>query len=159
MTEVNFFHVIRTSIDEALPEMLEKTVDKRLRAVAMVGSPTRSEALTQYLWIYRTNSFLAHGNAKDGDAVNQPIWITHLDERPNQAEVLFLLDGMQSTKLGEYIRVCDLFDGRDDYAVVAARVRYKAAQSAGYTPKYWQQSDRGWEKKRTGTLPKPISPT
>lgn len=148
MAEVNFFHVEQGTLDESLPEMLERTLEKQLRAIVIVCSMERSEALTKYLWTYRADSFLPHGNSKDGDAENQPIWITHHDERPNQAEVLFLLDGMQSSRMHEYVRVCDLFDGRTPTSVKDARVRYKAAQAGGHSTRYWKQGPRGWEKKK-----------
>ena len=46
-----------------------------------------------------------------------------------------------------YTRVFDLFDGRDDTAVAAARDRWKAGKDAGHTLTYWRQTDRGgWEK-------------
>jgi DNA polymerase-3 subunit chi len=43
--------------------------------------------------------------------------------------------------------VLDLFDGQDPEAVAAARRRWSAAKAAGHALSYWQQGDRGWEKK------------
>ena len=74
------------------------------------------------------------------------MWLTDTDERPNEAQVLFLTDGMTSENTAAYERVCDLFDGIDDTAVAAARDRWKAAQAAGHTVSYWKQADKGWEK-------------
>lgn len=144
MTEVNFYHLTRKSLEQALPELLEKTLAKGWKAVVMAGSPERVEALTQHLWTYNPNSFLPHGNAKDGNAGLQPIWLTPLDERPNDAEVLFLTDGADSGHAGDYQRVCEVFDGNDEGAVAAARKRWAAYKSAGHTLSYWQQSERGW---------------
>jgi DNA polymerase-3 subunit chi len=48
----------------------------------------------------------------------------------------------------KFDRVLDLFDGHDQEAVQAARVRWKARQDAGHDLAYWQQSPTGgWEKK------------
>jgi DNA polymerase-3 subunit chi len=82
-----------------------------------------------------------------GSAEWQPIWITAADEAPNGARFLFLLDGSVSAALERFSRVFDLFDGNDEVAVMAARARWRAANEAGHALTYWQQGDRGWEKK------------
>ncbi len=147
MTEINFYHLTRKALEQALPELLEKTLARHWKAVVMASSPERVEALTQHLWTYRADSFLPHGSAKDGNAAMQPIWLTHLDECPNEAEVLFLVDGARSENLGAYQRVCEVFSGQDEDAVAASRLRWKEYTEAGHALSYWQQSESGWEKK------------
>jgi hypothetical protein len=66
---------------------------------------------------------------------------------PNGARFLFLIDGATSQRLAQFDRVFDLFDGQDDQAVVAARTRYREARAAGHALTYWQQGQKGWEKK------------
>ena len=144
MTEIRFYHLTRKTLEQALPELLEKTQARGLKAVVMTGSPERTEALTQLLWTYNPNSFLPHGNAKDGNAEMQPIWITAEDERPNNADYLFLTDGATSARLGEYSRVCDIFDGGDASALAAARQRWAEDKKGGHQLSYWQQTDKGW---------------
>ena len=58
-----------------------------------------------------------------------------------------LIDGAQTIHHGECDRLFDLFDGKDEAAVAAARARWAAAKTAGHTLTYWQQGARGWEKK------------
>jgi len=144
MTEIRFYHLTRKTLEQALPELLEKTLERGLKAVVMTGSVERAEALTQYLWTYNPNGFLPHGNAKDGNAEMQPVWITPDDERPNNADYLFLTDGAASKRLGEYVRVCDIFDGGDPEAVAAARRRWTDEKKDGHQLSYWQQTDKGW---------------
>ncbi len=144
MTEIRFYHLTRKSLEQALPELLEKTLERGLKAVVMTGSAERAEALTQYLWTYNPNHFLPHGNAKDGNAEMQPVWITPEDERPNSADYLFLTDGAESRRLSEYVRVCDIFDGGDPEAVAAARRRWAEEKKEGHQLSYWQQTDKGW---------------
>jgi DNA polymerase-3 subunit chi len=144
MTEIRFYHLTRKTLEQALPELLEKTHERGLKAVVMTGSPERAEALTQLLWTYSPNGFLPHGNAKDGNADMQPIWITAEDERPNNADYLFLTDGATSARLSEYARVCDLFDGNDPDALAAARRRWSEEKKDGHRLSYWQQTDKGW---------------
>jgi DNA polymerase III subunit chi len=144
MTEIRFYHLTRKTLEQALPELLEKTLERGWRAVVMTGSSERAEALTQHLWTYRPDSFLPHGNAKDGNADKQPVWLTPLDERPNEASVLFLTDGAESERLNDYARICEVFDGNNEEAVAAARRRWAAYKSSGHELSYWQQGDKGW---------------
>ncbi len=147
MTEVRFYHLTRTTLEAALPRMLEKTLERDQRAVVRAGSEERVEALTNWLWTYRDRSFLAHGSAKDGHAEHQPIWLTDQDERPNGAQVLFLTDGAASERLADYELCAVLFDGNDAAAVAAARAQWSGLEEAGHDLTYWQQDEDGrWEK-------------
>ena len=147
MTEIRFYHLTRKELEQVLPELLEKTLERGWRAVVLTSSAERAEALTQHLWTYKTDNFLPHGNGKDGHAEDQPIWLTAMDERPNNAAVLFLTDGAKSEHLKDYERVCEVFDGNDETKVASARERWGAYKSAGYDLSYWQQSDKGWINK------------
>ncbi len=144
MAEIRFYHLTRKTLEQVLPELLEKTLERGWRAVVMAGSAERAEALTQHLWTYDPNGFLPHGNAKDGYAAEQPVWLTADDERPNEAAVLFLTDGAQSARLSEYQRICEVFNGNDEASVAEARKRWAVYKSSGHELSYWQQGDRGW---------------
>ncbi len=145
MTEVRFYHLTQTSLEAALPALLEKVLERGWRAVVMTGSTERAEALTQQLWISR--DFLPHGNVRDGNATEQPVWLTDADENPNKANVLMLTDGAATQNAGSYDLVCEIFDGADGEAVDASRERWKNYKAAGFDLTYWQQGERGWEKK------------
>jgi DNA polymerase III subunit chi len=148
VTEVRFYHLQRTTLEAALPQMLEKTLSRGQRAVVMAGSPERAEALTQALWTQDERSFLPHGSARDGRPARQPIWITAEDENPNGARVLFLSDGARCADLAGYELCAELFDGNDEGAVAAARERWTAYKANGLTLIYYQQDERGrWVEK------------
>mgnify|MGYP006266933583 CR=1 FL=1 len=147
-TEVNFYHLTVSSLEEALPRLLAKTLQAGERAVVMLGSPERVDALNTHLWTFDPGSFLPHGSGRDGDAARQPIWLTHVDENPNGAKFLFLADRAASERVDSFARCFELFDGRDDAAVSESRTRWKAYKAAGHTVAYFQQTDAGgWEKK------------
>lgn len=148
MAEVSFYHLTRSTLEQTLPRLLEKALQGGARCVVLAGSPERVEALNAHLWTYDAASFLPHGTARDGSAERQPIWLTDQDENPNAASMLFLTDGAQSARMADYARCFELFDGRDETAVEAARQRWKQYREAGHAVSYWQQGDRGgWEKK------------
>ncbi len=150
MTEVHFYHLERVSLETALPQLLEKCLQRGWRALVRAGSPERVEALTGHLWEYQRDSFLPHGSAQDGAAAEQPIWLTHLAENPNGAQALFLVDGADLEAVEGYERVCDLFDGGNPEAVASARARWRRAKAAGASLKYWQYGEKGWENRASG---------
>ncbi|MEX2450817.1 MAG: DNA polymerase III subunit chi [Rhodospirillales bacterium] len=148
MTEISFYHLQRSSLEQALPRLLEKTLEGGKRAVVMMGSTERVETLNNVLWTYQKDSWLPHGSAKDGNAEDQPVWLTAEDENPNGASFLFLTDGARSGQVASFERCFELFDGNDEGAVLSARERWKLYQEAGHAVTYWSQNERGgWEKK------------
>lgn len=147
MTEVGFYHLEREPLESALPKLLEKVLERGLRAVVLVGSDERMRALNDRLWTYRRESFLPHGTVEDGYAPAQPIFLTTAEENPNGASVLVLVDGVDADFKGTFERVVDMFDGNDAEAVAAARARWRASKEAGHAVTYWQQDSRGWAKK------------
>lgn len=148
MTDIGFYHLTRSTLERALPRLLEKAHASGARTVVMTGSEERTKALDTILWTYDQNAFLPHGTARDGDPGDQPIWITHEDENPNGASILVLTDGAVSDRIGDFARCLEMFDGNDDDAVAKARDRWKTYSAAGHSLTYWQQSPEGrWEEK------------
>ncbi|WP_333670302.1 DNA polymerase III subunit chi [Elioraea tepidiphila] len=146
MAEIGFYHLTRTSLDVALPKLLGRVLATGGRAVVKAASEDRVAALDTALWLCPDPDWLPHGTRATGEADLQPIWLTTDDEAPNGARHLFLVEGAESARLAAFERVFDLFDGRDEDAVAAARQRWAAAKAAGHTLTYWRQTERGWEK-------------
>jgi DNA polymerase-3 subunit chi len=148
MTEIRFYHLQRIALERALPQLLEKTLERGWRAVVMAGSEERVNALNSQLWTYTNDSFLPHGTRREGHPEHQPVWLTEHDENPNGATVLFLVDGAESESLDNYDLCCDMFDGRDEAAVEQARARWRTRKETGHKLTYWQQDEAGrWEVK------------
>ena len=145
--EVWFYHLERTSLDRALPELLEKTLAKGWRAVVRARDRDRVEQLDGWLWSYRDETFLPHGLAEEAHAARQPVLLTTGFETPNGAQALFLIDDAEPGPLDGFERCIFLFDGQDEAAVGAARARWKALKAQGASISYWKQNERGgWEK-------------
>lgn len=148
MTEINFYHLLHSPVERALPKLMEKVLESGARAVIRTGSTERAEFLSGVLWTYDQDSFLPHGTAHDGQAPLQPIWITPDDENPNAADILVLTDGAAAADVGNYRRCLEMFDGRDEAAVADARRHWTGYKAANHELTYWQQTERGgWEKK------------
>lgn len=151
MSEIGFYHLTRSTLEQALPRLLEKVLQAGLRAVVRCPGPERLEALDRALWTTPPDSFLPHGSAADGNAELQPIWLTTGSDRPNGAEVLVLVEDAPEDGLEDFARVLVPFDGADAAAVARARERWRAWKAAGHQLLYWQQDERGrWIKARQG---------
>ena len=151
MTEILFYHLERGRLEDVLPGLLEKTLERGWKAVVRAGSRARVEALDNYLWTYREESFLPH--AASGEGESQPVWLTDADDAPNKADVLFLTDNVtaEASALGAFTRCVTIFDGRDEDALKGARAFWKEAKAAGHDAAYWKQSPEGrWEKQKLG---------
>ena len=145
MVQLGFYHLTRTTPDQALPELLGRTLAAGQRAVVLAGTEARVAVLDKALWAAEKPDWLPHGSARTGHAALQPIWITARIECPNGARFLFLLDGAEAP-LAAWERVFDLFDGQDEAAVAAARRRWLAAKAEGHDLAYWKQTGAGWER-------------
>ncbi len=149
MTDIRFYHLQKKKLEEALPDLLGKILERGHRVVIKAASPERLRALDDSLWTYKADSFLPHGSVNDGFEAEQLVWLTTGDENPNGAKVLILTEGADAIAQG-YDICCDIFDGGDDNALSSARARWKAHVAAGLNPTYFQQDDQGrWEKKKT----------
>ncbi|MEO3470355.1 DNA polymerase III subunit chi [Roseomonas sp. CAU 1739] len=148
MTEVGFYHLTRTRLDQALPRLLGRVLATRGHAFVLCGEAERAKALDAALWTVPDPDWLPHGLAGGPDDALQPILIGIEDALPaNGARFLFLVDGAATARMPAYDRVFDLFDGADAAAVAAARGRWSAAKAAGHGLAYWQQGAAGWERK------------
>lgn len=142
-TEVYFYHLERGTLDDVLPNLLERSLKRGWRAAVQAASEERVQALDTLLWTYAEESFLPHGTARDGRASAQPIYLTADDDNPNTAHVRFLVDGATLADAAPYVRVAYVFDGRDQDAVARAREAWREAKARGNAVKYFQQDAGG----------------
>lgn len=147
MAELWFYHLERTELEQALPPLLEKCLQRGWRALVRGGARERLEALDDTLWTFRDESFLPHGVDSAPKPERQPILLTAGPGNPNAAKALFLIDGAEPGDISAFERACLLFDGRDEAALEKARSRWKEAKAAGVNASYWRESAAGkWEK-------------
>jgi DNA polymerase-3 subunit chi len=147
MPEILFYQLERRPLESALPDLLQRSLDRGWRVVVKVGSDERLEALNAHLWTYDEASFLPHGAAADGNAAEQPIWLTTGDDNPNGASVRFLVDGAEPADFSGYDRLVFIFDAADAEALAKAREAWKAARAEDSEATYWRQDENGrWMK-------------
>lgn len=145
MSDIGFYHLTRSTLSQAVPQLLVRTLAAGQRALVVGPSVAALVALSTSLW--EQPAWLPHGVAADGDPDLQPIWLRTEPEPLNGARYLFLVDGAGTDRLADFDRVFDLFDGNNEDSLAAARLRWKAARDGGHVAAYWQQTERGWQKK------------
>lgn len=145
--EVWFYHLEQMALDQALPSLLERTLQRGWRALIRSPLSERVEHLDGWLWAYKDDSFLPHGVESEPLADRQPVLITKGMDNANAAQCLFLIDNAEPGDLSGFERCILLFDGRDPQAVGASRERWREFKTAGLPVAYWRQTNTGkWEK-------------
>ena len=159
--EVMFYHLTRQPLEQVLPVLLHKTLERGWRALVRCANPLRIRPLSDAIWTWREDSFIAHGTPEDGQPERQPVLIVPGDympedgassPAPNGADILFCVEGAQpeDADLVHFRRICILFSDADAALKEQARALWRALKEhEGLTLTYWQQDARGrWERKR-----------
>src|SRR6188768_1444049 len=121
MTEVLFYHLQNMALENVLPPLLEKSLERGWRCVVQSSSEERADALDAHLWTYRDDSFLPHATWRAADAAVQPIVLAVEEGNPNRANVRFLIDNAAlPADSASYDRVVLVFNGDDDSALSIA---------------------------------------
>jgi DNA polymerase-3 subunit chi len=151
LSEALFYHLERRRLDDVLPGLVERSLERGWRARVRAESAERAAALDALLWTYSEESFLPHAVAGEGISMQQPVLISVEDGNENSANVLFLVGGATvndwSQSAATFERIVLLFDGRDPQALSAAREAWKSAKAASLDVTYWKENSAGkWEK-------------
>ena len=145
MSRVDFYHLQKQTLEEVLPKLLGKALELHKNILVRIGNEERVEFLNSHLWTFDNTSFLPHGSKKDGFSSQQPVWLTAGDDNPNNAELLFLVDGAYASpqEINQFERVFNIFDGNDQNSLEQARKFWKELKNASLDIFYWKQDDNG----------------
>jgi DNA polymerase III subunit chi len=148
MTEIVFYHLKGQTLEQVLPSLLQRSLERGWRVAVQAATDERIAALDAHLWTWRDDAFLPHGTWREAGASDQPILLTTNDDNPNGAAVRFLVEGAPMPgDLSIYQRVVLLFDD-DDPEAEHARTRWTDAKAAGFDVTYWQPDENGrWQRK------------
>lgn len=146
MTTIQFYHLLSTTPERAVPKLMEKALAGNHRVVMLLRDDDALKRMSDALWSADASGFLPHGGPKDGRSADQPIYLTTREENPNHADLLCILNGSAPAGLVEYARVLDMFDGSNDAEITRARERWSAHKAAGHKLQYIkQQPGGGWK--------------
>jgi len=142
-----FYHLEHTSLESALPTLLEKSLANDWRVRVQFGESAAMAHMDRYLWTYKEDSFLPHGREDQPGAEDHPI-VLSATPAPANADVVFLIGAAQAGQMDGVKRCITMVDSRNEDSRMAARSRWKDAKDNGADVSYWQQDDRGkWAKR------------
>jgi DNA polymerase-3 subunit chi len=148
MAEILFYHLTESTLEDALPGLLEKSFERGWKVIVQTGTEERRDALDQHLWTFREDSFLAHATDREPHQADQPVLLTTGQGNGNGAKIRFLVDGAAPPELDGYERAVFLFDGHDQAQLESARDEWKRLKGGSHQVTYWQQTpERRWERK------------
>lgn len=151
MTDIWFYHLESTALEQALPDLLEKVVSRGWKAYVHFGvgslEDDKIQALDQHLWTYNPASFLAHGREGDDLDAQQPILLGTSGRMTNAPDVYVSVAPVDLPDVDGLQRCLLVFEGGDDAHLGWARGQWKSLKARGASLAYWKQNDLGrWEK-------------
>ncbi|MCX2696074.1 DNA polymerase III subunit chi [Ochrobactrum chromiisoli] len=148
MAEILFYHLTESTLDEALPGLVERSITRGWRVVIQAVTEERRDALDSLLWTFSDTSFVAHGTDHEPLAEHQPVLLTTSQANLNGATVRFLVEGAALEDASPYDRLVVMFDGHNQEQLENARAQWKTFKMGNHDLTYWQQTtDRRWERK------------
>ena len=144
-----FYHLSRTTLEQAAAPLVQKCLDAGWRVLAVSPSAERRAALDATLWTFDEKTFLPHGQADAPglDPARQPVLLSGKADNVNAAAALILMDGTTAPVDAPYTRCMVMFDDGDTDTRALARQQFKAAKDAGLVTRYFQQTPAGgWKE-------------
>lgn len=112
MASVGFYHLTKTSLEQALPALLTRTMQVKEHGLVLCKDDQQVKILTEALWRITHPVWLPHGchtsKHQDTSPEWQPIWLTIFEENLNEAAFLFLVGGQ--SLIGLKVHNIDLKD-------------------------------------------------
>jgi DNA polymerase III subunit chi len=148
MTEILFYQLKGQPLEQVLPPLIQKSLERGWRVAVQASTDERIEALDAHLWTWRDDAFVPHGTWRDAEAAEQPVLLTLDQANPNGAAVRFLVEGAgMPADVAAYQRLVVLFDGEDPEALEHARAGWSKAKEQGFEVTYWLTDKNGrWQR-------------
>ena len=149
MPQVDFYHLTRSELPDALVLLVEKARLAGRKSLIHCPQPA-AEAIDDDLWVRDPHSWLPHGLDEGAGAPCAVAWIvSEGNANPISAEFLFLLHGAERSDMAGFERVFNLFDGRSEAQVTQARAQWQAWRDMeGLEMRYFAQDDDGkWQQR------------
>jgi len=142
MSELWFYRLEGRTVADVLPQLLEKSTERGWRTVVECGNAEVIPKLSQRLWSYRDEAFLAHGF--EGEGAHQPIWLTAGPDNPNGSKARMYVEGAVPGDVSTLDRAMYIFEKSDESAIEAARERWKQAKAEGLEVRYFIYAEGKW---------------
>ena len=148
MAVAKFYHLTRDPLEALLPTLIGKALEIGLKVALRGTDLARMQALDRQLWM--NDGFLPHGLAGGPHDAEQPVLLladtTPLAELANHPGCLITLDGAEVSpnEARAADRLCIVFDGTNEAAVVEARNQWRGLTGADVDAEYWSRESGRW---------------
>ncbi|MDR3179655.1 MAG: DNA polymerase III subunit chi [Holosporaceae bacterium] len=129
--------------------LLEKVYHSGKRCICFSPLEERIKVVDKALWTFSTNAFIPHGDKKLGFCDQQPIYFTHIQENPNKATVLMMLDSFDYDSWKNDFEKIIFVTGSEfqDKTQLAVLDELQSDLKKNLkNVKYWKHSPKGWIK-------------
>jgi DNA polymerase III subunit chi len=138
---VDFYQLSRDPAEALVAQLAERTLAAGERLLVVTADPEQGQRISEALWAYKPEAFLAHGVAGAGHEPRQPILIAQAAEPANGARYVAFADGTWRDPPSGCERAFLLFG---EATIAAARERWKSLPPG--ERHFWRQGERGWDK-------------
>lgn len=148
--QIDFYHLRDADLATPVAMLAHKTVASGQKLLVL-GKKDSFTDISDKLWSYRPDSFLAHGvDAAEGND-HACVWLSSdIQENQIEAHYLVLTAGLEVQDVNKFQRIFNVFDGTSETAVAAARDswrRWTALEQV--TCRYFSQDEQGrWTQKK-----------
>ncbi len=141
----DFYSLSRWSLEDAIPRILDKIIEKDNRALILTSSEEEAEELCESLWSTSINKWLGHGTIKDGNPLDQRVFITNEIGNANKSNVLILTDFFYDEKIFSYERCISIFSRDNSQAINFSQEISNKKNGCNVELHFWRQkSDGKW---------------
>jgi DNA polymerase III subunit chi len=143
MAEVWFYHLDTKPVEQELPGLLQRGLERNIRMAVVSGWAAGLADLSHQIWAHAETAFIAHALPDEPFSDQQAICLCAEDAPPNAAPFRFYVEGAAPVTLEGLSRASILFNGADESAVAAARELWKRFKAEEAVIRYWKQDEQG----------------
>lgn len=147
MTAVNFYHIERRGLEEAVAGLLVQAQARGMRVMVRGPDAGVLRHLDDWLWQYPDDSFLPHAFEGGRHDADQPVLIGQ-GAAANGARAVMWLGGsvIDLDEAARLERCWLLFEAADAAQLAAARTEWRRVREAGFAAEYWSDASGRWER-------------
>ena len=148
MSEVFFYHLTTTTLEIALPKILERALSLEWSIEIRTSANTNLDEISNAIWRGPEESFLPHCLEDHGDLQDYPIVLCKLPLKEFR-DCLIVVDqaDLKENEVKNYKRVCLIFDAKIEVELSKARKSWKKLSDEGINTAYWTEEEGRWVKK------------
>ena len=147
--QIDFYQLRDADVATPLAMLAHKIVATGQKLLIFARKDSH-EVISERLWSFKPESFLAHAADENAGQEHSQIWLTS-DVTKNQigARFLALTAGLEPPEIQKFGRVFNLFEGTSDTAISVARDSWRRwSRKNDVTCRYFLQDDWGrWSQK------------